>query len=61
VAQQKIEINKRTLHYIRDIANQIYQRSRKPNANLIMLQAVATWLERQGVDVPYTVRIEETE
>lgn len=45
-------IDTRAMHKIKDIAHKIWLRTRKPNANLIMFEALKQYMTQQGYDTP---------
>lgn len=51
----KIEINARTMHKIRDIAHRIWVETREPNANLIMFEALRQYIVHQGQEPGFTI------
>lgn len=50
--KEVLKLDARALHHIRDMANKIWQRTRKPNANLIMYEALKQFMIREGYEPP---------
>lgn len=48
-------IDQRAMHKIKDIAHKIWMQTRRPNANLIMFEALRLWLWREGYDPGFEV------
>jgi hypothetical protein len=51
-------IDASTMNRIRDVANDIWQKTRAPNANLIMFEALRQVMEQAGAKANFTVNLE---
>lgn len=47
-----LNIDARAMHKIKDLAHKIWVRTRKPNANLIMFEALKQFMMQQGYETP---------
>lgn len=54
---EELIIDRRTLNHIRDVANQIWQETRIPNANLIMFEALHQLMVQKGLKPQFRVEM----
>lgn len=48
-------IDRRALNQMQDWAHALWMEQLHPNANLILIECLARWLEQRGVKVPFEV------